>query len=100
MSVDDIITRLKKAEPTLRASGVGALYLFGSRARGDAREDSDVDVFVDPQTDEAFGFLDYMKAYDAIVDAVGPGVDVGYSTRDGLSPYVRKNVERNATRIF
>jgi predicted nucleotidyltransferase len=100
MLPDDVIARLKKAEPALRASGVSALYLFGSRARDDARDNSDVDVFIDPQADESFGFLDYMKAYEAIVDAVGPGLEVGYSTREGLSPYVRDSVEQEATRIF
>jgi len=100
MRLDDVISRLRKAEPALRASGVRALYLFGSHARDEARENSDVDVFVDPQTEEEFGFLNYMKAYAAIVDAVGPHVDVGYSTRDGLSPHVRGTVEREATRIF
>jgi predicted nucleotidyltransferase len=100
MRSHDVIDRLKKTEPALRATGVGALYLFGSHARGDAASDSDVDVFVDPQTDEAFGFLEFMKAYATIVDAVGPNVEVGYSTREGLSHYIRDSVEREATRIF
>jgi predicted nucleotidyltransferase len=100
MQLDDVLARLKKVEPALRAHGVRALYLFGSHARNEARQDSDVDVFVDPEADESFGFLEYMEAYRAIVDAVGPDVEVGYSTRDGLSPYVRSNVEREATRVF
>ena len=100
MRSHDVIDRLKKAEPALRATGVEALYLFGSHARGEAASDSDVDVFVDPQADEAFGFLDFMKAYETIVDAMGPNVEVGYSTRDGLSRYIRDSVEREARRIF
>jgi predicted nucleotidyltransferase len=100
MRSHDVIDRLKKAEPALRATGVGALYLFGSHARGEAASDSDVDVFVDPQADETFGFLDFMKAYETIIDAVGPDVEVGYSTRDGLSRYIRDSVEREARRIF
>jgi len=96
----DVIDRLKQAEPALRAMGVGALYLFGSHARGEAAADSDVDVFVDPAADEAFGFLQFMKAYRTIVEAVGPNVDVGYSTREGLSHYIRDSVEREARRIF
>jgi hypothetical protein len=100
MRPHDVIDRLKQAEPALRATGVGALYLFGSHARGDADADSDVDVFVDPLTDEAFGFLDFMKAYATIVDAVGPNVEIGYSTREGLSRYIRDSVEREARRIF
>jgi uncharacterized protein len=100
MRSHDVIDRLKKAEPVLWATGVGALYLFGSHARGEASADSDIDVFVDPQIDEAFGFLQFMKAYDTIVDAIGPDVEVGYSTREGLSRYIRDGVEREARRIF
>ena len=88
MRSHDVIDRLKKAEPALRATGVGALYLFGSHARGEAAAIS-TSTFVDPQADEAFG-LDFMKAYETIVDAVGPNVEVGYSTREGLSRYIRQ----------
>ncbi len=84
----------------LRRCGVSALYLFGSMARGDAEADSDIDVFVDPASDEAFGFLNYMDAYEAIRRGLGEGAEIGYSTRDGLSPYVRGSIEREAIRIF
>jgi uncharacterized protein len=100
MRRDDIIARLKEAETTLRARGVDALYLFGSYARDDARPDSDVDVFVDPVSDDRFGFLSYMDAYEEIRKALGREVDIGYSTRDGLSRYIRSNVEKEAIRIF
>lgn len=100
MRPDDVIAKLKAPEPSLRARGVGALYLFGSHARGEARDDSDVDVFVDPLTDDRFGFLEFMGAYQTIRDAFGDGIDIGYSTRDGLSRYVRADVEREAVRIF
>jgi predicted nucleotidyltransferase len=100
MRRDDLVAKLKKTEPALRANGVRALYLFGSHARDDGRKGSDVDVFVDPQTDDDFGFIEHMNAYAAIVDAVGPGIDVGYSTRDGLLKYARGSVEREAPRVF
>ena len=96
----DVIAQLKRAEPALRASGVDALYLFGSYARGEARDTSDVDIFVDPRSDEDFGFLRFMQAYEMIQQAVGTDVAVGYSTREGLSPYIRKRVEQEATRVF
>ncbi len=41
------IARLKEYETELRRLGVQHLYLFGSTARDDAREDSDVDLFFD-----------------------------------------------------
>jgi predicted nucleotidyltransferase len=100
MQRDEVIRKLKEAEPALRRFGVSRLYLFGSFARSEALPDSDIDVFVDPASDEAIDFLNYMDAYEAIRRSVGEDVDVGYSTRDGLSPYIRGRVEREAVRIF
>lgn len=43
----DLVERLRDAAPAAcDGLGVDVLYLFGSRARGDARPDSDVDVAV------------------------------------------------------
>jgi hypothetical protein len=41
-----------------------------------------------------------MDAYETIRKMVGMDVEVGYSTREGLSPYVRANIESEAVRIF
>ena len=100
MRREDLIAKVQQVEPALRARGVGALFLFGSHARDEARPESDIDVFVDPVSDERFGFLNYMDAFEEIRRAVGGDVDIGYSTRDGLSRYVRADIEREAIRIF
>jgi uncharacterized protein len=100
MHRDEVIACLKEVEPALRGFGVGALYLFGSHARDEAQAASDIDVFVDPAPGESFGFLPYMDAYQAIQDAIGRDAEIGYSTREGLSPYIRTDIEREAVRIF
>lgn len=100
MGRDDVIARLKQTEPTLRGFGVGALYLFGSHARDAANSVSDVDVFVDPAPDRDFGFLPFMDAYETIQRAFGDSIEIGYSTRAGLSPYILGDVEQEAVRIF
>ncbi|MGH7878374.1 MAG: nucleotidyltransferase family protein, partial [Candidatus Binataceae bacterium] len=41
------IAKLKEHEVELRQLGVEHLYLFGSTARGEADDDSDVDLFFD-----------------------------------------------------
>lgn len=99
MRRDEVIARLKQAEPALKGFGVGALYLFGSHARDEAGPDSDVDVFVDP-ADPSFGFVPFMNAYEVLQETLGPRVEIGYSTRAGLSPYILKDVEREAVRVF
>jgi predicted nucleotidyltransferase len=98
MRRDNVIARLKEAEPALRGFGVAALYLFGSHARDEARNDSDVDVFVDPCPDKEFGFLPFMNAYEAIKKAVGDNLD--YGTRTGLHPQLRSDIEREAIQVF
>jgi predicted nucleotidyltransferase len=45
MSRDDAIAVLRAHEAELKRLGVEHLYLFGSTARGQAGEDSDVPVF-------------------------------------------------------
>jgi uncharacterized protein len=100
MGRDEVIAKLKETEPALRGFGVAALYLFGSHARDEAKSGSDVDVFVDPAPDRDFGFLPFMDAYETIQKAFGDAVEVGYSTRTGLSPYILSDVEREAVRIF
>jgi predicted nucleotidyltransferase len=98
MRRDDVIAKLKKTEPALRALGVGALYLFGSHARDEAGPTSDIDVFIDPAPDKAFGFSPFMDTYEALQEAVGERLD--YGTRKGLHPLLRSDIERGAIRVF
>ena len=98
MRRDDVIARLKETEPALRGFGVAALYLFGSHARDEAGPDSDIDVFVDPVPHREFGFLPFMDAYETLKQALGENVD--YGTRKGLHPLLRKDIEREAIKVF
>jgi uncharacterized protein len=45
MECEEAIAKLREHEAELRQLGVEGLYLFGSTARGEARGDSDVDLF-------------------------------------------------------
>jgi len=100
MRREEVIARLKQTEPALRAFGVAALYLFGSHARNEAEPASDIDVFVDIAPDAHFGLRPYMGAFRVLEDAFDHKAEIGYSTRDALSPYIRADVERDALRIF
>ena len=81
MDRNEVITRLKSVEPMLRARGVGALYLFGSYARDEAAQASDVDIFVDPADSDEFGLIPLFDS-QAIVESILPGLEIGFSTRD------------------
>jgi predicted nucleotidyltransferase len=87
MNRQEILARLRESEPALRARGVSHAALFGSRARGDNRPDSDIDIMVefDPAASVTlFGYVG-LKAY--IAELFDGPVDV--VNRDGLKPYIR-----------
>src|SRR5262245_45776805 len=99
MNRADVITRLKAAESALRERGVAALYLYGSYARDEAREDGDTDVLVDRGDGSVPGLIGSTAPY-IYLDAAFPEADIGYSTQAGLEPLYRPYVERSAIRIF
>ena len=95
----EVIEKLKIVEPELRAHGVAALYLFGSHARDEAREDSDIDVFVDKTPGRRFGLDAFLGAY-AVLKNTFPGAEIGYTTREGIADSYRPYIEQGAIRIF
>jgi predicted nucleotidyltransferase len=99
MNRADVIARLKTAEPALRAGGVAALYLYGSYARDEAREDSDIDVLVELDEGTDPGLIGYMAPHIYLEEAF-PEAEIGYSTQEGLEPLYRPFIERSAIRIF
>ena len=94
----EVIDRLKQAEPAIRALGAAALYLFGSHARDEADPDSDVDVFIDKDPARDFGFSEFMEIYFKLRETLGREVD--YTTREGIVEFYRRDIEREAIRVF
>lgn len=96
MTRDELLTLLAQHKPVLAERfGVTSLRLFGSFARGTARDDSDVDVLVDfggPATPEA-----YFGVQFHLEDLLGRAVDV--VTERALRPGFRPYVERDAIAI-
>ena len=60
VSLDEILYILRKNKPILTERyKVKSLGVFGSRVRGEARKDSDVDILVEfAQTPDLFKFMD------------------------------------------
>jgi uncharacterized protein len=98
MSREDIIARLRENETALRARGVTHAALFGSRARGDARPDSDTDIMIEIDPEARIGVWDYVGIKDFIAGLFDGPVDV--VKRKTLKPYVRSSVTADAIDAF
>jgi uncharacterized protein len=66
MNREEIIAKLRAHEPELRAAGVRSLSLFGSSARGEQRDESDIDVVVQLTEEAASGGFSYFGRLDAL----------------------------------
>ena len=97
MGRQDIIECIRAHAEAVGALGATALYIYGSRARGDERPDSDVDIFVD--FDPArFGFVELVALEDMLSRELGLKVQLG--THDALHPLMKPTIEREAIRVL
>jgi uncharacterized protein len=95
---EEIIAKLRDNEQSLRAQGVAHAALFGSRARGGARPDSDIDILIELDPDRPIGLFEYVAIAQFLEDMFPVRVDV--SNREALKPHVRPTAERDAVYAF
>ena len=98
MTVSEIVTRIASTANAFKAEGATALYIYGSRARGTGREDSDLDVFVDYEPGSGFSLMHLAGIKLALEDTLG--LDVSVTTRNSLHPMMKESIEREAVRVF
>jgi predicted nucleotidyltransferase len=94
----EIIDRLRQNEAALRARGVSHAALFGSRARGDNRPDSDIDIMIEVDPAAGIGVYEYVALKNYIAALFDRPVDV--VSREGLKPYVKPAVTTDAIYAF
>jgi predicted nucleotidyltransferase len=98
MDREQVIAALRPHESELRAAGVVRLSLFGSTARGDRRQDSDIDLLATFDDSKRISLLDVAGIEVQLSEILGHKVDL---IEDGtLKPRVQKNVEAETLRAF
>ena len=66
----------RRAAPLIKKYGIPALYLFGSYARGEATDDSDMDFLVDTTGTELTSLLRLGALYCDLEDTFGKAIDL------------------------
>ncbi len=72
--IENIIKNLKKELLAMYGQNVDRIILYGSRARGDARDDSDIDILVVLKND--FVYSDMLKLSSKLVSSLSLENDV------------------------
>lgn len=86
----------KKALPVLKEAGVTHSSIFGSYVRGEAREDSDIDILVDFPRGK--GLFEFVGLQQKLEEVLGKKVDLGeYIT---LKPRIKDSVLSHEVRIL
>ncbi|NJK85358.1 MAG: nucleotidyltransferase family protein [Bacteroidales bacterium] len=81
-----ILSTLKSKEREISKYGIKAIGLFGSYARDEQSENSDIDILIDFEPDKE-NFDNYMAVYD-MIEKMFKNQRVEIVTKNGLSPYI------------
>ena len=97
MTQREALAILRAHADDIRRRGVTALYLYGSVARDEATDRSDVDLFADVDYGR-FGFVPFMDLREDLATWLGRKVD--FTTRAGLHRDLRNRIVRSAIKVF
>ena len=98
LSRDELVSRLRALRPLFEREGVTRMTLFGSRARGDNRPDSDVDVIIEVDPDHVFSLVEMARIGHAVENEIGVLASIvlrrsarpamlAAATRDGITVF-------------
>ena len=93
-----LVERLRQHGEAIRAGGASALWLYGSRACGDNRHDSDLDILVDYDRGRKCSVYDLVGLRHLIEDLTG--LDVHIATVDSFGAANLERVRREAVQVL
>ena len=93
MSRDEVLTRVAAHRDELVALGVEELSLFGSFARGEEREHSDLDFIVQLRQNSFDSYMGVKELLETIFDR-----KVDLVLRESIKPRLREAILREAVR--
>lgn len=97
-TTDVLISDLKRLEPILRREGVSGLAMFGSRARGDNHETSDVDLLVDVAVGGRFSILNIVGVEQIVSEQLE--IPANVFMRRSLDASFCNSIRQDEIRVF
>jgi len=94
----NIETIKTKAVPIFKNYGVNQAYIFGSFARGEQNQDSDIDFLIEYDPNVDFTLFELVELKYALEEAFQRKVDV--VTQGALSKYIRPYVLKDRKAIM
>ena len=96
MKQEDVLQILKQKNTELtKQFGVKSLLMFGSVARDEATQTSDVDLLV--EFNRPVGYFGLFALQDYLEKLLGCSVDLG--TPDSLKPYIKERIMGELVRV-
>jgi uncharacterized protein len=97
-SKETLLGELRAMEPRLKSRGLTAMTLFGSRARGDNRPDSDVDLAIEVDPAVKFSLIDFSGVSVEIQERLD--VEANLFMQRSLEPAFVRELARDGIRVF
>lgn len=94
MNRSEVIEKLALFKNELKQFSVKELYLFGSYAREEADEQSDLDILVEFEPGAQVGLFEFARLRRRLCELLGRDVDL--VTRDALRPEMKDQILREA----
>jgi len=98
MTRDDAIQRLRALEPDLRARGISALFLFGSMAREEHGEASDIDVLFEESPESRLSLFGLVGIRRFLKERMGADIDL--IDRRAIHFMLRDRIEAESIPVF
>ena len=98
MKTADVTAKLESLRAELETEGVEHLAIFGSRARGDNSQTSDLDLLVDAAPSSKFSILNLVGVEHIVADSTG--LPANAFMRRSLDSSFRNSISSDVIEVF